>query len=113
MTEHESWLAVQSENPAAFNTSLAETFEQAAARVMQGRKESGVNATADERTRLRTFAFPGFGDRPVKVITTAHVNAAPDRVREAKKSRQTCVHLRAAISLVLAALKREQGEPRR
>jgi integrase len=100
-------MIVESENPAAFTVGVGETFEQAAARVMQARRESGVHATADELTRLRTFAFPEFGDRPVKVITTAHVNASLDRVREAGKSRQTCVHVRAAIGLVFAALKRE------
>ena len=97
---------VASTDPAP-KRATAELFEHAARRVNETREHEGINATADELTRLEKWAFPELGDVAVDKVKPAHVNAALDACKRSGKSRQTCVHLLNAIRVTFKALVRE------
>ena len=86
----------------------AETFSEAAKRIVGA---SGI-ATKDARLeRLKKYAFPTFGMKPVDTIRAGDIAEMLEGVAAAGQSRQQCVHLRNDISAVLGELWRAEMLP--
>jgi integrase len=92
------------EDPASVDTAAPETFEEAATRIFEERDTVSV---AEERSRLKRYAYPVIGSKRVTKIETRHVNEVLREAKAAGRSKGTVQHLKQDISNVLAALKNE------
>jgi hypothetical protein len=96
-----------SDSPTPSSDLPAETFQQAAERVHTQRVGDGVQHASDELARLRLYAFPNIAQKAANSVATADVNEVLDFCKRQGKSRQTVVHVRQAMRMVLDALRRE------
>jgi integrase len=89
----------------------AETFEEAAERVVKGQQADGLSTWTDRLQRLKQFAFPEFGHVPVTDVRPTHVRSALARALAAGKSRSTITKVKIDVSTVLAELWRDEMLP--
>ena len=88
-----------------------ETFEEAAVRVLDAQKAAGLATWKDRDRRLKAYALPLLGALPCEVIRASNVREVLEVVRHQGKSRQTMIHVKNDISIILGELWREELIP--
>jgi integrase len=71
------------------------------------RKSDGAKGYTDELARLKAYAVPVLGRKPLVSVTTPDINATLDACRKAGKARETIAHLRQDLRNVFGILKRD------
>jgi len=95
---------LKSEAPQAEQAKRVESFEEAAERIAGA---STIASKALRLARLRSFAYPAIGARPVDQVRASDVQETLDALAE-EQSRQSVVHLKNDISAVLGELWRTE-----
>src|SRR5688572_29084399 len=85
-----------------------ETFEEASRRVVDEQKAAGMSTWKDRIHRLEAYVFPRLGVKVPGEIKASQVLALLEEVRDAGKSRQTMIHVKNDVSVVLGALWRAE-----
>jgi hypothetical protein len=98
-------------NVSAEEAQRPETFEEAARRVIDEAKAAGMSTWKDRLYRLEAYAFPTLAKMVPASIRAAHVRSLLDAARDLGKSRQTLVHLKNDVSVVLGELWRAELLP--
>jgi integrase len=88
-----------------------ETFEEAARRVVDEQKAAGMSTWKDRIHRLEAYVLPRLGAKLPGEIKASHVLAVLEEVRDSGKSRQTMIHVKNDVSVVLGALWRAEILP--
>ena len=102
------------EDPTSIPTAgSAETFKQAAERIIKQQGTDGLKSHKDRLQRVTKFAFPEMGKLAVTAIKLAHVKAALDRALKAGMSRRTITHLKVDLSTIFDELWRDEIIPRK
>src|SRR5690606_6186601 len=79
----------------------AETFEEAARRVVEQQRAGGMATWKERLQRLEAYVFPVLGPMQAVDIRAAHVRSALEAARDLGKARQTITHIKNDISSVL------------
>lgn len=85
-----------------------DTFEQVCGPIMAELARTGIKSAPDRLTRLRTYAFPLFGTKPIDQVTDSDVTDALEHCRDQGLSEQTMIHLKNDISAVFRVLLKEK-----
>jgi hypothetical protein len=85
----------------AINASRAETFAEAADRVV---KSSGIRTKDARLARLKLRVFHALGSKPMTSIVAGDVRAILEDLAKSGASKQQCLHIRNDISTVLGEL---------
>ncbi|HEY5377885.1 MAG TPA: hypothetical protein VIK01_29590 [Polyangiaceae bacterium] len=88
-----------------------ETFEEAARRVLDEQKAAGMVTHKDRLYRLETYSFPTLAKMQPSAIKASHVRSLLEEARNGGKSRQTLIHIKNDVSVVLAELWRAETLP--
>ncbi len=88
-----------------------ETFEEAACRVLEKQRSAGLATWKDRQRRLSYYVLPHLAGTRCEEIRASHVRELLDVVRRLGKSRQTMIHIKNDISIVLGELWREELIP--
>lgn len=86
----------------------AETFEEAARRIVKAHGEQGLKTWVERLSRLERFAFPELGALAVTAVRPAHVRGVLEAAAQLGRSRTTVSHLKDDISTVLGELWRDE-----
>lgn len=78
-----------------------ETFEEAATRLVAEQKAAGMVTWKDRERRLKKYILPRLGPLDPKAIRVAHIKALLEEVRDMGKARQSLIHIKNDISVVL------------
>jgi hypothetical protein len=81
-----------------------ETFQEAAERVVEEQRRKGMASWKDRQRRLQVYIYGKIGGLVPSAIKASHVRAILDDVRELGKSRQTMIHVKNDVSVVLKDL---------
>jgi integrase len=85
-----------------------ETFEEAARRILDEQKASGLKTWKARRQRYESYVFPSLGSCAPADVRAADVRAVLEAVRDAGKARQMMIHVKNDISAVLGTLWRAE-----
>lgn len=88
-----------------------ETFGEAARRVLDDARAAGMVTHKDRLYRLETYAFPTLAKMQPSAIKASHVRSLLEEARNGGKSRQTLVHIKNDVSVVLGELWRAEVLP--
>ena len=88
-----------------------ETFEEAARRILDEQKASGLKTWKARRQRYESYVFPSLGVRAPGDVRAADVRVVLEAVRDAGKARQMMIHVKNDISAVLGTLWRAEQLP--
>lgn len=92
----------------AADVQRAETFEEAARRIVKAHGEQGLKTWVERMSRLERFAFPELGSLAVTAVRPAHVRGVLETAAQLGRSRTTVSHLKDDISTVLGELWRDE-----
>lgn len=92
----------------ATEAARAETFEEAARRIVEEQRKGGMATWKERLHRLESHAFDSLGPMLPADIRAAHVRGCLESVRDAGKARQTMIHLKNDISSILGTLWRAE-----
>jgi len=91
-------------NIASEEAQRPETFQEAAERVVEEQRAKGMASWKDRQHRLRTYIYPRIGSLLPSAVKASHVRAILEEVRELGRSRQTMIHVKNDVSVVLKDL---------
>jgi len=94
--------------PPGVEAARAETFEEAAERVVG---ESGIGTKQARLRRLRSRVFPAFGSKPVTEVVAGDLREILTAMAAEGQSRQSCMHIKNDVSSVLGELWRNDMLP--
>lgn len=93
--EYAAWLTEQLragkitfDNPAEEKPSIGESFQQWSERWLDARETKGLISVKDDRGRLKNHVWKLLGDKPIKHITTADLEAVRDSLDEKIRNQQ-------------------------
>jgi len=88
-----------------------ETFREAALRVVERHRLTGMATWSDRLSRLEMYTFPELGEMVPAEIRARHILALLERVRDLGKARETLFKIKHDISVVLGELWRAELLP--
>jgi len=86
----------------------AETFDDVAEKVIDRQRKGGLSTWKERAQRVRDYASPVFGSKPIASVRVADIREALELALEQGKSKQTIIHLRNDLSGIFGSLWRDE-----